>query len=272
LFTFSYTGTGRKILWQEMWRHEFLEALEHDPVVIVPTGSVEQHGPHCPADLDISIPLYLAARVAQRIDDFPVLVAPPLWFGLAHYNLGFPGTITLGAATYMAVLADVCRSIHRNGFHRLVVVNGHGGNDAPNRVVRDMLAEEDVFLVAYSWWTSVEKELLAWSEADEGSVGHGGEWETSVQLYLREHLIDRSRIGADIFPNPFTPDLQHFARFAERRRDTLAHTGIMGDATIASREKGERIFLLAADRLEQVVRQYHRQPIRHYREFGSHAP
>ncbi len=271
MFTFSYSGRGRKVLWQEMWRHEFEEALCHDPVVIVPTGSVEQHGPHCPVDVDISTPVYLAVTAARRIDDFPAIVAPPMWFGLAHYNLGFPGTISLSAATYMAVLADVCRSIHRNGFQRIVVVNGHGGNDAPNRVVRDILAEEDIFLVAYSWWRSVEQEMLAWSEADGGSVGHGGEWETSVQLYLREHLVDRSRINADVFPNPFSPALQHFARFAERRRDTVAHTGTMGDATAATAEKGERIFRLAADRLEQAVREYHVQPVRHYREFGSHS-
>jgi len=272
VFTFSYQGTGRKVLWQELWRHEFEEALRHDPVVIVPTGSVEQHGPHCPMDVDISVSLSLAVQVAERVEDFPVLVAPPLWFGLSHYNMGFPGTISLSAETYMRVLADVCRSVHGNGFQRIVVINGHGGNDAPNRVVRDVLAEEDIFLVAYSWWTSVQTEMLAWSEADQGSVGHGGEWETSVQLYLRQHLVDRSRINADVFPNPFSPELQPFARFAERRRDTAHQTGTMGDATVATAAKGERIFTLAAERLEQVVREYHLQPVRHYCEFGSHVP
>ncbi|MGI6209579.1 MAG: creatininase family protein [Anaerolineae bacterium] len=272
MFQFSYDGTNRKILWQEHWRHEFEEALRHDPVVIVPTGSVEQHGPHCPVDLDISISFYLAVHAAQAVTEFPVLVSPPLWFGLAHYNKGFPGTISLRPETYLHVLADVCRSIHENGFHRIVVVNGHGGNDAPNRVVRDTLSEEDIFLVAYSWWQSVEAEMAAWSEADAGSVGHGGEWETSVQLYLRRHLVDESRINADEFPNPFSPELRSFARFAERRRDTRDHTGTMGDATVASAEKGERIFRLAVERLAQVVREFHAQPVRHYREFGSHAP
>lgn len=271
MFQFSYDGTNRKILWQELWRHEFEEALRRDPVVIVPTGSIEQHGPHCPADVDISIPLHLAVRVAQRITEFPVLVAPPVWFGLAHYNKGFPGTISLRSETYLQMLADVCRSIHDNGFHRIVVLNGHGGNDAPNRVVRDTLSQEDIFLLAYSWWQSVEREMAAWSEADAGSVGHGGEWETSVQLYLREQLIDRSRANADVFPNPFSPELRSFARFAERRRDTRDHTGTMGNATVASAEKGQRIFLLAAERLEQVVRELHSQPRRYYREFGSHA-
>lgn len=272
MFTFSYQGSGRKILWQELWRHEFEEALRHQPVVVVPTGSVEQHGPHCPMDVDISTAFLLAVRAAESVADFPVLVTPPLWFGLSHYNLGFPGTISLSAGTYMRVVADVCRSVHRNGFHRVVVINGHGGNDAPNRVVRDMLAEEDIFVVTYSWWVSVQKELLEWGEADDGSVGHGGEWETSVQLYLREYLVDRNRMNADVFPNPFSPELQRFAGFSERRRDTRDHTGTMGDATAATADKGRRIFELAADRLAQVVREFHAQPVRHYREFGSHAP
>ena len=80
----SYDGKNKKVLWQELWRHEFLAALERDPVVIVPVGSVEQHGPHCPMDVDISAPFYLAVEVARRVDDFPVIVAPPVWCGFTH--------------------------------------------------------------------------------------------------------------------------------------------------------------------------------------------
>lgn len=268
----SYDGTGRKILWQEMWRHEFVEALRADPVVIVPTGSVEQHGPHCPPDVDISIPFILAARTARLLDDFPVIVAPPLWSGFAHYNKGFPGTISLRSETYLGLLVDVCSSIHENGFHRIVILNGHGGNAAPNRLARDCLAERDVFAVALSWWQLVEKEMLAWSSSDAGEVGHGGEWETSVQLYLRGHLVARDRMNADVHENPFSPDLRAFAGFSERRRDTRDRTGTMGDALAATAEKGGRVFSLAVDRLARLVREYHAQPVRHYRELGSHCP
>ena len=114
--------------------------------------------------------------------------------------------------------------------------------------------------------------MLEWSEADAGSVGHGGEWETSVQLYLREYLIAKDYMNSDVFPNPFSPELQHFGGFSERRRDTRDVTGTMGNALVASREKGERIFNLVVDRLEQLVREYHTQPVRDYREFGSHCP
>jgi len=107
MYKVSYDGTNRKILWQEMWRHELEEALKHEPVVVVPTGSVEQHGPHSPLDVDIVTPFYLAVRAAQRVDDFPVIVAPPVWSGFAHYNKGFVGTIALRAETYLHLLMDM---------------------------------------------------------------------------------------------------------------------------------------------------------------------
>ena len=89
----------RKVLWQEMLRHELLAALEQRPVVIVPIGSVEQHGPHCPMDVDISIPYHLAIEAADAIDEFPVIVAPPILYGFTHYNMGEVGTITLRWST-----------------------------------------------------------------------------------------------------------------------------------------------------------------------------
>src|SRR5215831_4283687 len=127
MFKVSYDGSNKKVLWQELWRYEFQEALRHEPVVIVPTGSVEQHGPHCPMDVDISGPFYMAVAAARRVDEFPVLVAPPVWSGFTHYNMGFPGTLSLRLETYQALMADVLRSIHANGFPRIVVVNGQSG-------------------------------------------------------------------------------------------------------------------------------------------------
>src|SRR5262245_48432961 len=115
--------SGKKVLWQEMLRHEFLAALAERPVVIVPVGSVEQHGPHCPPDVDISIPYHLALRAAETIEEFPVIVAPPVSLGFTHYNMGEVGTITLNLETFIAVLCDVSRSIRANGFHRIILLN-----------------------------------------------------------------------------------------------------------------------------------------------------
>jgi creatinine amidohydrolase len=263
--------SGKKVLWQEMLRHELLDALEQRPVVIVPVGSVEQHGPHCAMDVDISIPYHLAIRAADAIDDFPVIVAPPVTYGFTHYNMGEVGTITLRLETFIDTLCDVARSIWANGFHRIVLLNGHGGNQAPTWVASVKLAEEDVWALALTYWTMAPDELKAWGEEDdEGSIGHGGEWETSLQLYLRGDLVAMNRAVRDEWRMKFSPEIQKFAQFPERRRE-MAH-GVMGDPFKASAEKGERLFGVLLERLVALCREYHAEDPPRYREFGSHCP
>lgn len=265
----AYAQRGRRVNWAEMLRHEFEEALKHDPVVIVPTGSVEQHGPHCPMDVDITIPLALATECAHRITDFPVIVAPPVWAGLAHYNLGHPGTITLSAETYIAYLADVCRSIHANGFERILLLNGHGGNKAINQVVAIKLAEEDIYVAAITYWDMAAKELREWGDADHGSIGHGGKWETSLQLYLRPGLVDLDRRVCDPPRQTLSRETLRYTWMSERRREMP--NGVYGDPFQASVEYGERLFNRLVDVLERTVREYHQSPVPHYVEFGSHS-
>ncbi|MBX3071389.1 MAG: creatininase family protein [Thermomicrobiales bacterium] len=262
--------SGKKVLWQEMLRHELLAALDDRPVVIVPVGSVEQHGPHCPQDVDISIPYHLAIRTADEINDFPVIVAPPVTYGFTHYNMGEVGTITLGLEVFIAVLCDVCRSIWANGFQRIIMVNGHGGNLAPCWVASVKLAEEDVWALAITYWNMATDELAAWSEADDGSIGHGGEWETSLQLYLRPNLVDESLRVKDEWRQKFSPPVQRYAKFPERRREM--QNGVMGDPFVASAEKGEKLFNVLKERLIALCVDYHNEEPPKYREFGSHCP
>jgi creatinine amidohydrolase len=271
----SFDGTNRKVFFQELWRHELEAALPHDPVVIVPVGSVEQHGPHCPPDVDISIPFHLAMAVAQEVDDFPVLVAPPVSLGFTHYNMGHPGTITLRLETFVEVLCDVCRSLKANGFERIILVNGHGGNVAPQRAAAVKLSEEDVWALPLTYWEMAADEIAAWSDTDAAvGIGHGGEWETSLQLYLRPHLVAQDRIQADGYGWPrtegrFSPRLARYAQWPERRRE--APLGVVGQPSAASAEKGERLFALLKARLAEVCREFHTQSLRHYRQFGSHS-
>ncbi len=277
MFSTSPSDREKKIFWQEMWRHEFEEAVKHDPVVIVPTGSVEQHGPHSPMDVDVVGPLHIAIKTANQINDFPVIVTPPVWSGFAHYNLGFAGTISLGMDTYRNLVLDICRSIYANGFRRIVLLNGHGGNHAPNATIKHQLSQENIFILTLSWWELVKDEMAKLSSSDGSDVGHGGEWETSVQLYLRSHLIAKDRMVPDRdLTNPFSPKVQEFmggwGAFAERRRDTEKGSGTMGNPLAASAEKGEAIVQAAAGKLSLLITEYHNLPVREYKEFGSYCP
>jgi len=248
-------GRGKRILWPEMWRHELEEARKYDPVVIVPVGSIEQHGPHCPLDVDISVPYALATKVAEEIDEFPVLVAPPVWWGLSHYNQGFIGTITLRLETQIELLSDICRSIYSSGFKRMILLNGHGGNQAPIVAIATKISEENIFVVPITYWNLVPEELREIAEVDT-SIGHGGEMETSLMLYLRPHLVNMSRMADEPMaaqPKLFGP---------ERRQET--RTGVMGMASLATAEKGERLFGAVVEKLAALVREYHAAEVKDY--------
>lgn len=266
---YSLFGDGspgrRRVFWQELWRHELEEYARHDPVVIVPTGSVEQHGPHLPLDVDIVDAHAIAAAAAVEIDDFPVVVAPPIWTGLSHYKQGHPGTITLRMETYVEVVCDVCRSIHRNGFQRLILLNGHGGNRSINQAIAVKLAEEDIFLLPITYWDMVGEFLIQNSQRDAGSIGHAGEWETALQLYLRPDLVCRERIAGDAERPDLPAGIRRYTSFAERLRERAG--GVHGDPTTATAEQGKALFEAARDELIRVICESRRLPIRHYAEF-----
>jgi len=275
MFNLPYGDTGKKILWQEMWRDQLEEAAKSGAVVIVPTGSVEQHGPHSPMDVDIINSFSIAVETAMKVDRFPVIVSPPIWFGFAHYNRGFSGTITLSMDTYRNLLLDVVRSINANHFERVIILNGHGGNHAVNTSIKHELAEENIFVLSLSWWELVKSEMKALATSDGDDVGHGGEWETSVQLYLRPKLIAAEKEVPDRdLTNPFSKEVQEFmpgwGAFAERRRDTEKHTGTMGDPTVATAEKGRAIVDAASTKLAKLAGEFHDLPVRKYTEFGSY--
>jgi creatinine amidohydrolase len=239
-------------------------------VVIVPVGSTEQHGPHLPLDVDIRVPYHLAVRAAVRCADLPVLVAPPVTLGVAHYKMGEPGTIGLRLETFQALLCDEARSIWKNGFRRIILLNGHGGNNHPVGAAAVKLSEEGVWTIPLTYWQMVPDELATWSEADAGSIGHAGEGETSLQLALRPELTDMSRAVNDMWEIRFRPDVAAFARYPERRRVTA--TGVIGDATAGSLEKGERLLAVLDDRLEALCRDLHATEPPAYRDHGSHCP
>ncbi|HEX76836.1 MAG TPA: creatininase family protein [Dehalococcoidia bacterium] len=224
----------KKVLWQELRRPEFEEAVKADAIVIIPVASTEQHGNHLPVNTDANCCFAIAQRAAQAIDEFPVLVLPPIWTGYSPHHMDYPGTITLKYHTLVELLTQVAASIHAHGFKKILFLNGHGGNAAVVAAMQLKLADEEgVPSLGYTYWDmpAVPEQMKAISQSDKGSIGHSGEMETPLQLYLQPELVDMA--AATWVP------------------------GVMGDPSAGTREKGERIVNAAVDALVKILRDYH---------------
>ena len=250
------TAQRQKVLWQEMLRHEFMAALDNRPVVIVPVGSVEQHGPALPdgrRHLD-SLPSGDSRRRCDRRLPGDRRAAGDLRLHPLQHGRGRHDHARTGG-------------LHRRAVRRLpqhlgerIPPHHHGSTataatEQPTWTASVKLAEEDVWALAITYWNMATDELLAWSEADNGSIGHGGEWETSLQLYLRRHLVDESLRVKDEWRMKFSPDVQRYAVFPERRREM--QNGVMGDPFVATAEKGERLFNVLSSGWLRSAGKYH---------------
>jgi len=123
--------------------------LKSDDRLMLVVGACEEHG-YLSLLTDIKIPLALADTASERTH---VLVAPPLNFGISPYFAKYPGTISLRTRTFLAVIEDIVRWVHRQGFRRLLFVNGHGGNDPARAVLNELVNELPGLKVHwYSWW------------------------------------------------------------------------------------------------------------------------
>jgi len=226
----------KKVLWQELRRNEFEQAVKADAIAIIPVGSTEQHGDHLPVNTDANSCFTIAKRAAQAIDEFPVLVLPVIWTGYSPMFVAYPGTITLKYHTFVEVLTEIAVSVYTHGFRKILFLNGHGGNHAiVAGIGRKLIAEERVPSVGYTWWfiPPVEEQMEIISESDKGfrSVGHAGELETSLQLYLQPELVEAS------------------AAFWVQ--------GVWGDPSAGTSDKGERLINAAVDALVKLLREYH---------------
>jgi len=224
----------KKILWQELRRTEFEKAVKADAIVIIPVASTEQHGNHLPVNTDANCCFTIAQRSAEAIDEFPVLVLPTIWTGYSPHHMAYPGTITLKYHTFVELLTQVAASIHAHGFKKILFLNGHGGNAPIISAMRTKLAAElGISAVGYDYWNiSPTPEVMETvSETDKGFIGHSGEMETSLQLYLQPELVDM---------------------------DTATWVpGVWGDPSTGTREKGESIVNSAVSALIKILRDYH---------------
>ena len=179
---------GRRLLFEEHNRVE-LAALAPSALVVIPVGSTEQHGPHLPVGTDWWHAQHVARGAAALLpEDVPVLVTPTLPFGQAEGHLAsFGGTISMQSGLYLDVMVAICESLITDGFRRLFILNGHGGNHELLTVVaRDVALRHPVVLAAGSWWNMAFDALIAdGAGAVSPFPGHAGAFETAAVRAMR---------------------------------------------------------------------------------------
>jgi creatinine amidohydrolase len=205
------------------------------PLLVVPVGSCEQHGPHLPLDTDTRIAQALAQRLAAAIDD--VVVAPPVAYGSSGEHAHFPGTLSIGQPALEMVLVELGRSADH--FAGVVFVNGHGGNAEPlAKAVATLRAEQR------NAWT--------WSPTVAGGDAHAGRTETSLLLALHPDAVrlDRAQAG-DTRPLAAVIDELRAGGVA-----AVSANGVLGDPREASADEGARLLEQLSGELVACVRRW----------------
>lgn len=220
--------------------------------VLVPTGAVEQHGPHLPLGTDMLLATAVADGIAAPRPD--VLVAEPIGYGCSWHHRGFPGTVSLRPATFVSLVVDVCSSLAEDGALP-ILCNGHYGNRAALDVAVAELAATDVRAGAFTYLdqlTDVVRERVA---DPETAVGHACALETSLIAHLWPEAVRWEAVPAGGTP-PRWPDphlLGPDRVTVVRRFEELNRTGVVGRPEAASAELGAVFFAAAVDRCGAIV-------------------
>jgi creatinine amidohydrolase len=226
--------------WEELTSAE-IGALDRDKtIVILPLGSVEQHGNHLPLGTDTMLAQAVSLAAADATGD--TVVMPPPWYGFSAHHMRFPGSVTLRPETFMAIVEDMVAALVRHDFHRILMVNGHGGNSGLIDVLASTLGH-----------------------AHYGAARIACEFETSMVQHIRPELVKIDR-AETTYPDPGSPYLTTDLLGAQAIRlyhdfGDLSPTGTLGDPAYASPEAGRAFFAAVTDELIAFITDFRRWTI-----------
>jgi len=244
-----------RLTWAEM-----NDAIATEQVVILPTGSTEQHGRHLPLDVDLFLAESVCLEVGKRAAD-RVLVLPPIAYGLNMHHIDFPGTIHIEPNVFIDFCVNITKSVAYHGFTKILIVNGHGSNTPLiDLIARRTVLETDALCVAVNY---IGLALDAFNEVkDTPVVAHADEFETSLYLHLDASRVQMDQAGADddVMGAYFSSDSTSNVRFNDYW-GRWTQLGVHGDARTATAEKGEVILEAAVAKLVGIVDELRAWPI-----------
>jgi creatinine amidohydrolase len=243
-----------EIHWSRMRASEINALAKRDTVVIVPVASTEQHGPHLPTQVDCLLVGAIAERAARQTTSVPVIVAPTIWSGLAEHHMSLGATLSLDYPAFFGLLHGICRSIVRDGFNRVLLLNGHGGNTAALTVAVNELSPQLGVPIATTTYWLLAQDAFGKILEKQANVRHACEAETSMVLALAPDLVDTTLLADAVGPTAKEIG-QIVGTKAHRWQSFKARTthGAIGDPTTASAAKGERLLVAAAEAVAKLV-------------------
>jgi creatinine amidohydrolase/Fe(II)-dependent formamide hydrolase-like protein len=227
--------------------------LEQVDVALLPVGAVEQHGPHLPLDTDAYDADYLARRVAEACSTPRPLVLPLIAYGVSYHHRDFSGTLSVSPETQARLVYEIGMSAAGCGITKLVLINGHGGNAPALHLAAQMINRDAHIFTCVDTGETSDTDIA--ELADTPNDVHAGEIETSTTLAVRPHLVDMSKA-----PRMVPRFSSRFLDFTSKRSvgwyaytKKISKSGVMGDATKATAEKGEQIWEIMTSRLVELV-------------------
>jgi creatinine amidohydrolase len=221
-------------------------ALSKDTPVVFPVAALEQHGRHMPLFTDSLLCGEVVRRAQERLAD-RVLFAPLQWLGNSDHHLDFCGTLSAAPRTYLDLVGQLLENFISHGFRRLVIINGHGGNDVPGRQAVFELRQRhrhrrDLLLLFATYWSLGGRPWEVDPALVQRQMGHACEWETSMMLRIRPELVGDYAAAANV---PFAMGFEPAARgWITKDRSEPGH---IGDPRHATAAKGETLFRVFSD-------------------------
>ena len=249
----AVTGSRRDFIWGELTWPEAERRFQQVDIALLPVGAIEQHSPHLPLDTDAYDAKYLAQRVAEACSDPKPLVLPNISYGVSYHHEAFAGTVSISNDALSKMVYDIGMSVSRNHIKKLVIINGHGGNSPALNYAAQMINRDAHIFVCVDTGETSDVDIYALIETPNDV--HAGEIETSTSLAVRPRLVDMDVARAEV------PEFSsRYLDFTSKRgvswhayTQKISNSGVMGDPTKASAEKGKKIWELMIANLVSLV-------------------
>lgn len=251
--------------WEKLTTNEFA-GLDRSVPVVINVAAIEQHGPHLAIDTDATIGAHFLDRLEERMGE-QVLILPQVKVCCSEHHMEFAGTLSVRHETFLAYVGDILDSVARHGFTNIVIFNSHGGNQAIGQVLLEKFgsSHRDCRIAILTWWRLAAPELETIRETGFAGVNHACEFETSLMLLVAPEDVRRELIGGMSYVKTHdwaNADMIRASRGALFRtmHEMSDGTGVVGDPSSATAEKGERITDAVVRELERVVSSLSKAP------------